>query len=212
MPIDEARLKLAAWLSPGYPISAYAYSHGLEAAIADGRIGDAASAQDWVEDCLTHGAGRNDAILLARAWRSDDAEELAELAAALAPARERLTETTAMGAAFAETTAAAWGPKAAPRPYPIAVGLAARAHGIALDETLALFVQAYVGALVSAAVRLTPLGQTDGQKIIAALTPACLRVAREAAAAEIAEIGGCALLSDIAAMRHETLETRIFRT
>lgn len=217
-PMDEARLKLAAWLSPAFPVSAYAYSHGIEAAVSEGRVRDAASAEAWVGDVLAHGAARTDAILLAEAWRaatSGDAEamaEVAELALALAPSKERLLETEGQGAAFAAVSAAAWGGADEPVPYPVAVGRAAAEHGAPLSEALALFLQAFASNLISAAIRLVPLGQTDGQRALAALTPLCLTLAAEAEAATLDDIGGCAILSDIAAMRHETLETRIFRT
>lgn len=213
--MDEARLKLAAWLSPGFPISAYAYSHGIEAAIASGTIRDAATAQSWIADVLAHGAGPTDAILLAAAFKADDnaaLTDIADLARALAPARERLEEAEAQGAAFAAVSGAAWGGDDSPAPYSIAVGRAAAAHGADLGEALALFLQAFAANLISAAVRLVPLGQTDGQRCLAALMPLCLSVAAEARGATLDDIGGCAIGSDIAAMRHETLETRIFRT
>ncbi len=101
---------LAAWFSPGYPVGAYSYSHGLEWAVEAGDVRDPARRSPrWVADVVAHGAGRSDAILLAHAMASDDAGPLAELAEALAPSAERHLETMAQGAAFARTTAAAYG-------------------------------------------------------------------------------------------------------
>ncbi|GMG84142.1 urease accessory protein UreF [Paralimibaculum aggregatum] len=215
-----ALAKLATWLSPGYPVGAFAYSHGLEWAIASGQVTDAAGTGAWMADCIARGSGRNDAILLAHAWAAaadpggDPAAlaGLAELAEALAPAQERLAETSGIGAAFAAVTGDAWGGSAAPLPYPVAVGVAAAEHGIPRGPAVLLFLQAMAASLVSAAVRLVPLGQTEGQRILAALLPEIGAVAAAAETASLDELGGCAFLSDIAAMRHETQEVRLFRT
>ncbi|MEM6623203.1 MAG: urease accessory UreF family protein [Pseudomonadota bacterium] len=218
----EGLFKLHAWLSPGYPVGAYTYSHGLEWAVGAGDVADAASTQAWVRDCLVQGAGRSDAILLAHAWRAEATgdgaalDDLAELAQALAPSAERLLETEAQGAAFAGVTASAWGGAAGmptgSAPYPVAVGRAAAAHGVPLPETLAVFLQAFVANLVSAAVRLVPLGQTEGQQILADLMADVLAVAADAEAADLDQIGGFSFGADIDSMRHETQEVRLFRT
>lgn len=216
--MTEARYRLMTWLSPAYPVGAFSYSHGLEYAVEAGLVTDRASLSGWIEDCLRHGAGRSDAILAAHAWRAEDAEAragLAELAAALQPARERLLETEAQGAAFQLVTSAVWPADtidAASLPYPVAVGVAARAHDIPVDETLQAFLWAFAANLVSAGVRLVPLGQTDGQRIQAALMPVVLEVAREAETSGLDDIGGCAFRAEIAAMRHETQHVRLFRS
>ncbi|MEX2518830.1 MAG: urease accessory UreF family protein [Paracoccaceae bacterium] len=210
--MTEALQKLHAWLSPGYPVGAFAYSHGLEWAIGEGLVRDAASLEGWIGDCLAFGGGRNDAIFAAAAYRAPESDEPAELAAAFAASAERLLETEAQGAAFAATTAAAWGPDLAAAPYPVAFGRFARAHEAPLIEALTLFLQAFASNLVSAGVRLIPLGQTEGQRIVAGLAPQCAALAAEAARAGLDDLGGAALLSDIAAMAHETQHVRLFRT
>ena len=211
-------LTLAQWLSPGYPVGAYSYSHGLEWAVTVENVTDAPSLRAWVGCCLAGGAGRSDAILLAHAHRAGTgapAREVAELAAALQPSAERRLETLAQGAAFARTTSSVW-PDAAPPPdqiaYPVAVGRAARALGCPLDTTLLLYLQAFAANLVSAGVRLIPLGQTAGQRIVAGLAPAVEAVAAEAATAPLADLGGAVIRADIASMRHETQATRLFRS
>ena len=216
MSTDAAqRLMLAAWFSPAYPVGAFAYSHGLETAVADGLVTDRASLQDWVATALVHGAGRADAILLAAARRAPDDADVAALALALNPSRERRLETLAQGSAFAATTAAAWpapGLEGAPAAYPVAVGRAAAAHGLPLGPVLLHYLQGWSANLVGAGVRLIPLGQTDGQRVTAALAPLCATVAAEAEVATLDDLGGCALGCDVASMRHETLEPRLFRT
>jgi urease accessory protein len=210
--MDDALYKLSAWLSPSYPVGAYSYSHGLEWAVEAGDVRDRATLSDWARDCVEHGAGRSDAILLAYAYRAPDDASVAELAAALQPARERLLETQAQGTAFAATTSAVWGPEIAPAPYPVAVGRAAAAHGAPLEQALLLYLHAFAANLVSAGVRLVPLGQTDGQRALADLLPVCRAVAAGALTATLDDIGGCALRADIAAMNHETQYTRLFRS
>lgn len=210
---DADLLKLSQWLSPGFPVSSYAYSHGLEAEIAEGRVRTARDVQDWVAAVLVAGAGRNDVIVLLAARRgADDVQVLTDLACALAGSRERLEETQAQGRALAETLAALGLGDGVARPYPVALGLATR--GLDLPDGLVarLCLQGFAGTLVSAAVRFVPLGQAEGQRILAALHPAIERVATDAVAAGLEGIGAAVFGADLAAMEHEGLEVRIFRT
>jgi urease accessory protein len=214
-----------AWLSPSFPVGAFSYSHGLEWAIADGTVNDAASLQAWLADIVRHGAGRNDAILLAHAYRAaagrDDAAlaAVAELAVAFLASKERHLEATAQGRAFLRAVAAAWPNDrltalAADPPvaYPVAVAIAAAAHDIPLAAALPAALSAFVASLVSAGVRAIPIGQTDGQRIIAALASVVAEVAPVAESASLDDLGGAALRADIASMKHETQYTRLFRS
>ena len=210
--MSDALLKLAAWLSPSFPVGAFTYSHGLEWAVESGDVFDCASAQSWIEICLRHGAGRNDAILLVHSMRGGDIEELDALARALASSKERALETEAQGAAFAATIAGAWNGDPTPHAYPVAIGLAAQAHACPERETASMYLHAFVSNLVSAAIRLVPLGQTEGQNIIAAMHAVIASLTDEVLTASLDDIGGCALLSDIASMRHETQPVRLFRS
>ena len=210
---DADLLKLTQWLSPGFPVSSYAYSHGLETEIAGGRVSTAGDVRDWVASVLSAGAGRSDAILLLAALRGEmEDEALSDLARALAGSRERLEETEAQGAALAATLAALGVGDGVARPYPVALGLAAR--GLDLPEGIVarLYLQAFAGALVSAAVRFVPLGQAEGQGVLAALHPVIEPVATDAGAAGLEGIGTAVFGADLAAMAHEGLEVRIFRT
>lgn len=209
---DAARLKLVQWLSPGFPVSGYAYSHGLEAAMVSGAVAGGDSLGRWLGDVLIFGSGRSDAILLALALKGGNLAELSDLAAALAASRERRAETMDQGAAFVATVNAIDGRDLPPLAYPVAVGAAARGLGLAAPEVAAVYLHAFAATLVQAAVRFIPLGQTAGQAVLACLHPAILAVAAEAAAADLSDLGGAAFGSDLAAMRHETLEVRIFRT
>jgi urease accessory protein len=212
--------KLLTWLSPAFPVGAFAWSAGLEAAIVARTVHDRLTTQQWVEGILTHGSLRTDAVLLAHAHRAatDPAQlqELADLCLALTPARERHDETTITGASFA-IAAKAWPTPVlanlpAPCPYPIAVGAIAAGHAIDLEATLLGYLTATVHGQVSVAVRLVPIGQSDGLAIMAALEPAIASMATLCQHAALDDIGAVAYAADIAQMSHETLTTRIFRS
>ena len=220
-------LPLMVWLSPAFPVGAFAYSHGLEWACEVGDIHDAATLTAWLRDLLEHGSLRNDAILCGCAFRAaasaDEAAlaETAEYALALAGSAERRLETVTQGNAFVIAARAAWPCPALDRlkavvpgdvAYPVALGVTATGHGLPLLSTLEAFGLGIVANLISAAVRLGAIGQTDGQRVTAALLPASTLLAREAQEAGLDAIGGCALRSDIAALRHETQYSRLFRS
>lgn len=219
MTTNTESLRLLAWLSPTFPTGGFAYSHGLEWAIEEGAVRDEATLTAWVGDVLTHGAGRCDAILLhhARDAEADALRGLCALGVAAAFGRERRLETVAQGNAFVRA-ASVWGGARLARlagfdaPYPIALGAACADHGIAAEMAAPAYVQAFVASLISAAVRLVPLGQTGGLRVLAALEPTIAEVAADARHAGLDELGGACLRSDIAALRHETQETRLFRT
>ena len=226
-PQAPALYRLMAWLSPAYPVGAFAYSHGLEWAVETGEVRDHASLGGWVDDLLRYGGPFADAVLLAHGFRAteDGADErlaeVLELASAFAPSRERQMETLNQGDAFVSATRIAW-----PAPiferlpqawdgrvaYPVAVGMAAAAHRLPLAATLKAYLNAVAANLISAAVRLVPLGQTDGNRALAAATATVREVAPLAAEVPLERIGGAALKSDIASMRHETQYTRLFRS
>lgn len=213
VPMADA-LVLAQWLSPAYPVGAFAYSHGLETAIADGGIASAAAAGGWIDDVIRRGAGRSDAILLRLAHRGHETapDHLDDLARAASASRERWIETRDQGAAFSRTTASVWGLDLPPCAYPVAVGRAAGLLGLDADLTAAFYLQAMASTLVSAAVRFVPLGQTEGQATLAALMRSVGDTAVATRGLGPEAIASCAFAGDIAAMRHETLEPRIFRT
>ncbi len=206
-------LKLSQWLSPAFPVSSYAYSHGLEAEIAQGRVTTAAEVTEWVRTVLTRGAGQADAILM-RAARAPDAdlEDLTDLARALASSRERLEETEAQGRALAETLSGLGQGDGAARPYPIALGLACRALSLSDDTVAALYLQAFASMLVSAAVRFMPLGQAEGQTVLADLHSDIEALSAKVVRATPDQITQAAFGADLAAIEHETLEVRIFRS
>lgn len=224
--MDNAALyRLMAWLSPSYPVGAFAYSHGIEWAVEDGRVTDEATLAAWVGSIVLHGAGWSDAVLFAHAYAcGDDIDELVELnafALALAPSSERHLETSAQGTAFRKATTDAWpwtdmdetihalGAEIA---YPVCVATAAAGHRIPLEAALNACLHGFAANLVSAGVRLIPLGQSAGQRVLAGLESAITETAAAAEHASLDDVGGIAIMSDIAAMQHETQYTRLFRS
>lgn len=215
-----ALLRLMAWMSPAFPVGGFSYSGGLEKAVEDRRIGDAAALRDWLETLLRHGSLWNDAVFLAHAWRSaGDAailSETADLARALAGSAERYRETVLLGDAFV-AAAGAW-PHAVlellPKdvPYPIAVGAVAAGHAVPLRETIAAFLHAGASQIVSAGIRLGVAGQKDGVAILAASEAIIAEMAARAMQSTLDDLGSATIIADTAAMRHERQGTRLFRS
>ena len=209
---DDQFLTLTQWLSPAYPVGAFAWSHGLERAVGRGDVASAHDLQDWLTCVFEQGAGRSDAILLCAAHGADDVAPIAELAAALAPSLERRNETLQQGAAFAATTRAVWNLDVPDMAYPVAVGRAAGLIDLPIRPTVQVWLQTFASNLVQAAQRLMPLGQTEGQRILAALGPICIDVGTQASKAALDDIGSATFAVDTASMQHEAQYSRIFRS
>lgn len=225
---DAALARLLAWASPAYPVGAFSYSHALEMAVEEGAVTKRDHLVAYAEAALLHGAGAVDGGLLALAWRAahgrDDAalDDLAELGNAFRGSAELGLEARQPGGAFAQVTLAAW-PDAGfatfaarhPRSltHAVAFGAAAGFAALPLRATCFAWLSAFAANIVSAGVRLVPLGQTDGQIATAALVPS-LEAATDAALAigHADDLGASALAIDLLSMRHETQYTRLFRS
>lgn len=206
-------LTLVQYLSPAFPTGAFAYSHGLEQVIAGGTVTDAAGLDRWLRGVLEHGGGWQDAVLLSLALRpGSDHAALAGLARALAPSAERLAETEEQGAALARTVGALTGRPLPPAPLPVALGMAAAPLDLPVAQVIALYLHAFASNLVSVATRAVPLGQTAAQAVLAGLHPLCEDLGRRAGDAGEADLGNAALAADLAAMVHETLDVRLWKT
>lgn len=224
--MDERGLyALLTWMSPGYPVGAYTYSHGVEWAVETGEIHDGPSLRAWIEALIRHGGGQLDAVMLAEAWRAaDDATALDEVtihARAFRGTAETALESLKQGEAFVRATVAAWGApaleawalrhKSEGLPYAVAVGVAA-AGLIPLAPLVQGFLHAFAANLVSAGVRLVPLGQTDGQRALAGLAPAIHEAGARAMATPLHEATTAAPWAELASIHHETQHVRLFRS
>jgi urease accessory protein len=222
-----ALYRLLTWLSPSFPVGAFSFSSGIEWAVEAGDIVDAASLRDWLGAMLADGSGFCDGVFLAHTHRAassrDDAalRDIAELAAAFVPSRERQLETSAQGRAFIDIARAAWNCDGLDRMisdcngtivYPVAVGLVSAAHALPLAPTMYGFLHALASNWISAGARLVPLGQTDSQRVLALLEPVVAASAQRALTATLDDLGSATFRADLASMRHETQYTRLFRS
>lgn len=227
MTIEPAALhKLLAWTSPGYPIGAFSYSHGLEQAVEDGAVTNAAQLVAYVCASLERGCAFIDAVMFTHAWRAASnpaaLDALADEAAAWRASSELALESRQQGAAFLSATRKAWphpgldafAATRAGRPIPhaVAAGLACALHDIPLAVALEAFLHGFAANLVSAGVRLIPLGQTDGQIALARLAPVVSATSGRALVAGLDDLGSSAAMLDLFSMRHETQYTRLFRS
>jgi len=224
----DALYRLLAWLSPAYPIGGFSYSHGIETAIEEGLIVSRPSLVAWLQTVLGDGTGRVDGALFASAWRAAEGKDwpafdaVAGRAAAWRGTSEMALESRQQGGSFLSITRTAW-----PHPdldaaherlngeiaLPVAVALAAAAHGIALEAALEGYLQAFTANLISAAVRAVPLGQSDGQIALASLEGAVQKAVETAlTVTNLDEVGTATPLLDWCSMRHETQYTRLFRS
>lgn len=222
--------RILAWLSPGFPIGAFSYSHGLEAAAESGAVRGRALLQRWIGTVVASGSGRIDADVQRDAHRAaaaDDIEALQtanRLGVAFRATAETRLETTAQGEAFLATCRAAWPDLFLDRwaasleqgneavCYPAAVGAATARAGIPLECALTGYLQAMAANLVSAGLRLGLIGQTDGQRILAALEPVIDAAVAGAITRDADSFGAATFAAELASMAHETQYTRLFRS
>jgi urease accessory protein len=219
-PRQMALLRLMTWLSPAFPVGGFSYSHGLEQVVHAGLVTNRETLLDWLSQLIEIGSGWNDAVLFAESWRrardGGDLAELAELAEALAGSQERHMETMLQGQAFV-TAVKSWPHpllETLPEnsPYCVAVGAVAGAHGIPLEDALGAWLQTFASNLVQASIRLGVTGQSGGVEIIAALETLTTATAARAKNSTLDDLGTATLLSDVMAMRHETMHSRLFRS
>jgi urease accessory protein len=223
---DPSPITLFWWLSPGFPVGAYAYSHGLEWAAEAGDLGDEAACAAWIRAVLLEGAGRNDAILLVAAHRATSIRDWAALseanalALAFAPSGELRLETSQQGRSFLDAVSGAWprhevddmallGDEVA---YPVAVGFATARQGVPVESAARAYVAAFAQNLVSATLRLAPIGQNAGLRILSGLGDALSDLAREVLHGDLDEVASSTFRADLGSLRHETQYTRLFRS
>ena len=199
-------------MSPAFPIGAFAYSHGLEWAIDKDHVSNGEKLQKWITDLLEYGSLRTDAIFISLILRGHDVRKMNELSMALCPAGERLLETKLQGSAFAKVIEDVWQQDIGELSLPIAVALAAKNQSIEQDLILPAYLHAFCSNLISAAIRLIPIGQTEGQRIMLELYTTISDLVQTASESEIDDLNSACFFSDVSAMEHEYLQPRIFKT
>ena len=224
-----ATIRLLQLVSPTLPVGAYTYSQGLEWAVESGAVRDEASALVWIGDCLEWGVGRFEAPLVARllaAWQAGDDGTVARLDAEFAASRETSelrAETLQMGHSLVRLLAGlepfaalpGWGARLAALPepcYPTVWSAAAAAWEVPPELALAGYLWGWLENQTMAAVKLVPLGQSAGQRLLAALGARIPAVAARAAALPEEQWGNFTPGFALAASCHETQYTRLFRS
>lgn len=209
---DVKFMTVMQWMSPAFPIGAFAYSHGLEWAIDKGHVNNGEKLQKWITDLLEYGSLRTDAISISLILRGHDFKKMNELSMALCPARERLLETKLQGSAFAKIIEDVWQQDIGELSLPVAVALAAKNQSIEQDLILPAYLQAFCSNFISVAIRLIPIGQTEGQRIMFELSSTISDLVQSASESEIDDLNSACFFSDVSAMEHEHLQPRIFKT
>ena len=210
-------LRLMSWLSPVFPTGGFAYSAGLERAVADGLVRDGAGLKDWLSGLLAHGSPWNDAVLMAESHRAAAEharlQDIAELAEALSGSAERHGEAMRQGRSFLDAASGWFEPGTLPSsamPLAVAVGAAAGQAAIDRETALAAYLHAWVSNQLQAAIRLSVIGQQGAARILAALEAEIAGIARRAATSTLDDLGTIAFAAEIASLNHETLQPRLF--
>ena len=211
-PTDSKLITVMQWLSPAFPIGGFAYSHGLEWAINKGYVSNREELKKWISDLLEYGSLKNDAILIKLVLQGSDPKEINELAMALCPASERLSETQLQGGAFCKIMREVWSLEIDELTLPIALALAAKNESIDQNLVVPAYLHSFCSNLISVAMRLIPIGQTDGQKTLRELSPLISDSVRAVAKSDKDDLGSACFLSDVSAMQHEYLQPRVFKT
>jgi urease accessory protein len=217
------------WLaSPALPVGGFSYSEALEAAVESGRVRDEAQAAAWLLAQLQLSLARSDLAVVAKAfkaWGRGDLAAIIELNAWVTTTRETAElrqQTEQMGRSMVEWLKNRGGAvdarvaqlKAlAPAPtWPVAFALAAAQTGAALREALLSFAFGWAENMVQAALKAVPLGQSAGQRILAALTAAIPDAVDHAAALMDSERQAFAPMLAILSAQHEVQYSRLFRS
>ncbi len=226
----DALLRLQSWLSPALPIGSYSYSHGLEQAVELGHVNDLASLLEWLKADLRYGSVRNEAIFFSEAWNSASSGErarlleVAEVAAAYRGTAEFALESSQQAAACLTVLRRVWpdpvlewlsetlAERGIPPALAVVLGARLAKEGVPLNFALPAFLQSYVANLVTAAVRLIPLGQTAGQRALAELESEVLKASARTDRDTLTDVGSAAFVLDLVSMAHETQYTRLFRS
>ena len=212
--INPKTHKVMAWLSPSFPLGAFAYSHGLEFEISEGNVSTSEELYEWLKDILRFGSVWNDLVLFCNSYKTDvnSLNELSDIAKAFAQSKERYYETIEMGNAFSKIISSIEGVYLKGMPLPIIMGYIAKIENVSLSYILPLYAHSFISNLISVSIRLLPLGQTDAQKLLFSLFPIIDDVSKEALKSNIGDMRNKCVLADLASMKHETLKVRLFKS
>ena len=216
-----AQLGLLRLVSPALPVGAFAYSRGLEGAVADGVVHDETTGGDWILGVLEHALCPLEGGMLVRlhaAWQRDDLQAVRTWTLQLRAFRESqelLLEDEQMGNALARMLRGVGIADAdrIERPgYTCVFALAAVRWGIAPRDALAGMFWAFCEGQVGAALRLLPIGQSAGQRVLERALPVIERCVPRALSLSDDELGSYAPGLARCSARHEVQYSRLFRS
>ena len=224
-PIPGAGLpQLLRLASPMLPVGAYAYSQGMEWAVDEGTVGDEDSALAWITDLLRFNVGTLEAPVwrrLYQAWQDRDVESARhwnERFIAIRETAEFRAETLQMGGALKavldatrEIDTGLLDQIESPA-FPTAFSFAAHGLGVPLRGGLTGYLWAWGENQVSAAMKLVPLGQSSGQRILVKLIALLPEITDNALGMQEEGLSNFSPALAIASSRHETQYTRLFRS
>lgn len=221
---DTTLLRLLQLCSGTLPIGGFTYSQGIEWAVECSWIKDEASLTDWLTDLIDTSLAQVEIPVLARLYRAceqDDAEQLAywsDWLLASRETRELREEERNRGRALASLLVELEVPKAKALRDILAgcqsagFALAAQGWSIPLKQAAQGFAWAWLENLALAGVKLIPLGQTAGQRVLRHLGDAASRAVQRGLELSDEDMGASAPALAIASSRHETQYTRLFRS
>ena len=216
----QALLHLLQFASPALPIGAYSYSQGLEAALEQGRVRDAASARSWMVDMLHEVLARWDAPVFWRLLRAQAAGDAAATACwaerylASRDTAELRAESVQMGFSLGRLLAELDLAQAAPgeEAYPAALARAVHALGISHEDAVLAMLFGWAENQVLVCVKSIPLGQVAGQRLLLSLRRDIEEAARTAQALDDADMSNWAPGLSLLSMRHEVQHGRLYRS
>lgn len=220
--VKNSLLRLLQLSSPTLPIGAYAYSQGVEPAVHAGIIHDEESAFNWSRDVLVNGLVYSDLALLNHfyhAWAERDQEKLAVLSQLSVAIRETaelrqedLHVATALLRLAEPLGVDVFKNSLSEKTYPMVFAGFAHHWGIAVEEALQAFAWSWTENQVAAMIKLAPLGQTQGQKIILKMDVEIQQAVLMAIQVPLESIGNSLPYLAILSSRHEVQYSRLFRS
>jgi urease accessory protein len=224
---DIALARLLRLASPVLPVGAFSYSQTLEWAVEDGSVKDVDTAQKWISNALTLSIARCEApvwLRLLNAWNNRDLDNIQywnDFFLASREGAELRAETLQMGRAMRTLIARSnefsthiceWLEAIEEPTYPTAFAAAISGWQIEPRAALTAYLWAWAENQVVAAMKLIPLGQTDGQRLVATLIDKIPATLDAVFACEDDDIGTLAHGVAIASAQHETQYSRLFRS
>ena len=225
--VDNGLYHLLSWFSPNYPVGSYAYSHGLEYAVETGIVDNIYHLENWIKDLLFYGTGANDAIFINQTYESILSNnyklfvDIAIMSKSCIPTQEIALESEQQGISFYKVTSATLSSKKFEKlinsimsyiTYPIVVGCAGALINIKKIHLINSYLHAFISNILSAALRIMPVGQTDIQCLLFKFKKDIQTISINTLSKSIEDIGSSTFMIDWASANHEGQYSRLFRS